>query len=361
MAETFLCLLLLAAACAANAADLWTRGDGPVQVSVDKSSFAYAAMLGDGSTNFGCSGFTNGGVALRCDGVHYTHATPQPGDATLVLSGAPREVSGADSLGAYDSIAADWHGGSFVACALHTEIRFYPTTNSFVFVADFSQNGVSGTNATAPLSSEPTKSGPADDPGLSTAFPIWSTGSMGTECEYYSYQGNSLGNNWRAGPLFAWAGGLQGGPLLLYAANSTEVHPPAMLISPLAHAKAMIGSPGDKAAPSVGFGVQGYVEELPPGFKSSVIMVGRVGIAATQMAWGEAVRRNAGTNRLTLDKDILNSKVTYWTDNGACAKSYQPASFYIPLLVDLVVKEMRRRINCDNTDFSLRNVVFMCS
>lgn len=71
------------------------------------------------------------------------------------------------------------------------------------------------------------------------------------------------------------------------------------------------------AAPAVSFGVQGYVEELPPSFTSAVVLIGRPGIAATQMAWGEAVRRNAGTNRLTLDKDILNAKVTYWTDNGA--------------------------------------------
>ena len=90
-----------------------------------------------------------------------------------------------------------------------------------------------------------------------------------------------------------------------------------MLLSPLTHAKAMIGSPGDRGqSPSVSFGVQGYVEELPAGFTSAVVLIGRQGIAATQMAWGETVRRYAGTTRLTLDKDILNSKVTYWTDNG---------------------------------------------
>jgi len=59
----------------------------------------------------------------------------------------------------------------------------------------------------------------------------------------------------------------------------------------------MIGSPGAKAAPSVSFGVQGYVEELPAGFSSAVVLIGRPGIAATQMAWGEAVRRNAGSRR----------------------------------------------------------------
>ena len=139
-----------------------------------------------------------------------------------------------------------------------------------------------------------------------------------------SDQGNSLGSNWRAGALSQWSGGLQAGPLLLYPAASTAPHPPAMLLSPLTHAKSTIGSPGAKAAPSVSFGVQGYVEELPAGFSSAVVLIGRTGIAATQMAWGEAVRRKAATRRLTLDKDVLNSKVTYWTDNGAYCECHSP-------------------------------------
>jgi hypothetical protein len=119
-----------------------------------------------------------------------------------------------------------------------------------------------------------------------------------------------------------------------------------MLISPLTHAKAMIGSPGDKDAPSVGFGVQGYVEELTPSFTSAVILVGRTGIAATQMAWGEAVRRNAGTDRLTLDKDILNSKVTYWTDNGACAQNCCPSTVvFFFLYLDSLVEFLHHDFN----------------
>ena len=35
------------------------------------------------------------------------------------------------------------------------------------------------------------------------------------------------------------------------------------------------------------------------------------------MAWGETLRRHAGTHRLTLDEDVLNSKIHYLTDNGA--------------------------------------------
>jgi hypothetical protein len=152
VARAFALTSLVTTAAHAAATTPWTRVGGSVRVSVDATSFAYSAALLDGSgSGFGCGGFADGGVAFRCRGVHYTHGTPQPGDATLVLSGAPREGSGADSLGEYDSIAADWQGGSSVACALHTEIRYYPATASFVFVADFSEDGVPGTNATAPL------------------------------------------------------------------------------------------------------------------------------------------------------------------------------------------------------------------
>ena len=242
LASTFATICLGAAA-----GEPWTRTAGSISVSVDTASFAYSTQLI--GAEGGCGAFSGGGVAFRCDGVHYTHGTPQPGDAALKLSSPPQEHSGADSLGAFDSIGADWQGGSSAACALHTEIRHYSATASFVFVADFSEDGVPRTNSTALLSPEPKRGGPADLPGLATAFPTWAAGgSMGSECEYYSYEGNSLGDNWRAGALSTWTGGLQAGPLLLYPANSSAVHPPSMLLSPLTHAKAMIGSPGDKAA-----------------------------------------------------------------------------------------------------------------
>ena len=202
---------------------LWTRIAGTVRVSVDVVAFAYSATLDSGAAPASsCAGFTGGGVAFRCEGVHYTHLgeSAQHGVA-LTLSGAPKQGSGVDSLGAYDSIGADFQGGSSAACALHTEIRYYVATASFVFVADFSEDGVPGANATALLSPEPGKYKPGEWPGLSTAFPSWSAGSMATECEHYSYHGNSLDNNWRAGLLSSYSGGLQAGPLLIYPAAST--------------------------------------------------------------------------------------------------------------------------------------------
>ena len=217
----------------AATAETWTRTAGTVSVSVDYTTFAYSATLnpanaggGDVSTS-SCRGFKGGGVSFRCDGVHYTHGiglaagptADQAGDAvdagdsptlhsrtlsgaatdgsgvdslgnagdagdsaapphSLTLSGAATDGSGVDSLGAYESIAADFQGGSSASCALHTEIRYYVDTASFVFVADFADGGVAGTNSTALLSAKPGGKGPEDLPGLSTAFPSWPAGSQ---------------------------------------------------------------------------------------------------------------------------------------------------------------------------------------
>jgi hypothetical protein len=265
-------LLLALLGGAAQAVGAWTRGKGVVTVTVDSSSFAYAAQLQQSSSagdEQSCA-LSGGTVALRCDGVLYTTGKGGAGEA-LTLSSAPQEASGADALGPFDSISAAWKGGASAACALRTEIRYYASTESFSFLANFSESGVPGVNATALLqpASEQLqargRAGPIDDPGLATAFPTWPTAAPNiAECEYYSYQGNSLGANWRAGPLSSWTGGLQAGPLLLFPGGSTAVHPNSMIISPLTHAKAMIGSPGTKAAPSVSFGVQGYVEVRRP-------------------------------------------------------------------------------------------------
>lgn len=261
----------------------------------------------------------------------YTYGgTASAGGTALTLAAAPAEATGADRLGSFESIGASFAGGSSAACALFAEIRYYSATDSFVFAANFAPQPVPRVNATELLPDGtdcprcPEGSGiqchgycVQDMPGLATAFPTWPQGGAASECEYYSYQGNSLGANWRAGLLSTWTGGMEAGPLLLYPAGSSAVHPPAMVLSPLTHAKAMIGSPGPKAAPTVSFGVQGYVEALPPSFDQAVLLVGRQGISAAQMAWGETLRRHAGTRRLTLDEDILNSKLHYLTDNGA--------------------------------------------
>ena len=117
-----------------------------------------------------------------------------------------------------------------------TEIRYFASIEAFVFLANFSANGIIGANATTLLPAKPTRLNPNWNVPLSSAFPSWPAPSP-PGCAYISYHGNSLGRNFRAGPLSEWQGGLEGGPLLVYPTEDSSSHPPAMLMSPLTHPK----------------------------------------------------------------------------------------------------------------------------
>ena len=142
------------------------------------------------------------------------------------LAAAPAEATGSDRLGSFESIGAAFEGGGSAACALFAEIRYYKATDAFVFAANFAPQAVPRVNSTELLQQASAETstgskppaGPQDMPGLATAFPTWPQGGAASQCEYYSYQGNSLGSNWRAGLLSTWTGGLQAGPLLLFPA-----------------------------------------------------------------------------------------------------------------------------------------------
>jgi hypothetical protein len=236
--------LLVAALPATASAASWTRGTGAVSVTVDSGTFAYSVALSDSLQDDAiadaatCGGFEGGGIEFRCDGVLYTHGGTASAGTALKLAAAPAESTGADRLGSFDSISASFEGGSSAACALFAEIRYYSTTESFVFAADFAPQPVPRVNSTELFTDGtdcprcPQGSGKKcngycveDMPGLATAFPTWPQGGAASECEYYSYAGNSLGGNWRAGLLSTWSGGMEAGPLLLYPAGSSAFHP----------------------------------------------------------------------------------------------------------------------------------------
>jgi hypothetical protein len=323
----------------ATTAQPWARTAGSVRVTVDQTSFAYtAALLDSGRDSTACGLREGGGVAFRCEGINYVHGMPSetPGAQPLKMVGAPATGSGQHpTLGNFDSIGVRWQGGVSPSCSLHTEIRYFSATQAFVFQANFSELGVANTS-TAGISTSKDADGCIGGwlcpwtPPLLSAFPSWPAGAVQNTCTHYSYQGNSLSTNSRQGPLSEWQGGMQGGPLLLLpTAANTSYHPPALLLSPMDHPKSMIGHNGtdhfanpwgcgrNGSSPRVSFGIQGYVEELPASFSHATVLAGRQGVAATQLAWGETVRRHSGTTRLSLDQDPLNSKLIYLTDAGS--------------------------------------------
>ena len=287
----------------------WLRGSA-VRVTVEHE-FNYSATLPGGGT---CA-LVDGGLSFTCGGSNYSSWLP----GSLRLSGV-RQTSGVSVLGRFDSVVALWspvvQQERGLDCSVRTEIRFFESVDAFVFLANFSdEHAVVGVNASQlPTAGSAT---PSMTPPLSTAFPVWlPSPRTHSACPFVSYQGNSLNQNFRHGLINAWEGGLEGGPLLLYdGSKAGAAHPPAMVASLLNHPKSLVG--GSVSGGRLGFGVHGYIEELPPSFSQQVLLVGRAGIAASQLAWGEVVRRHAGTTRLQLADDILNRKISYWTDNGA--------------------------------------------
>jgi hypothetical protein len=308
--------------------DTWTRGGPTASISVD-GRFSYNLTMSNSS---GCD-LSGGILVFHCAGKIYDTAS-----GVLSMSGAPVSSSGTDPrLGPYDAISAIWAPKALdlnADCTVSASISYFAGIDAFIFNANFSSEGVPGANAMPLLKNTHNGrgGGPDKNANLSTAFPSWPVNEAATSCSHFSYQGNSLGANFRAGELSTWQGGLEGGPLLLYPtppAGSTELplHPPAVVLSALTHAKAMMGSPLPLPTDSltvasnsissgrrVAFGVQGYVEVLPPSFQHAVVLVSRKGMGASQIAWGQTVRRHANTVRLNLDEDILNRKVILFID-----------------------------------------------
>lgn len=65
-------------------------------------------------------------------------------------------------------------------------------------------------------------------------------------------------------------------------------------------------------------GVQGYIMELPPQFKSVYFLSGSSnGIIDSMYHYGEALRLKAHLQRMPKSQDPLRNLVTYWSDNGA--------------------------------------------
>lgn len=326
---------------------------------------------------------------MWCNGTNYSSFAPG-GPTRLTPAPAATSSGNHPTLGNYDEITTTWapedgssnnshrptysnvdsrglQGGPQAGlCTVATAVRYYPAFEAFTFTASFAPQGVPRVNATALLDQTPVGGANIDwDVPLATAFPIWSDAYIpptvvpttttppaprshedtttpaptasppSPTLRYVSYSGNSLGDNFRSGTLDQWVGGVEGGPLLVFAqphdissnthdSNShtnttngtgmTTDHPASIVLSPLTHPKSVITS---HRGGRIAVGVQGYVEELPPSFSHEAVLVGRVGISAAQMAWGTTVRAHANTTRLTLDTDLYNRKLHYMTDNGA--------------------------------------------
>lgn len=65
-------------------------------------------------------------------------------------------------------------------------------------------------------------------------------------------------------------------------------------------------------------GPLGSALSIPPGYStSSGMWVSSEGVNAATFEWGAALRAAYGTQRIPRTRDVLNEKLSYWSDNGA--------------------------------------------
>ena len=217
----------------ASAGSSWTRGAFDTTLAVTTAPFSYSVALR------GSPWLSGGGAAAACNGVGRStfNGTLVPAADTLT------PCDGADArLGAFECVSLEITAADGDEdCVLTLSFKYYPARDAFEFAANFAAGGVAGT-ATAP---QPNVGGwPAGPWPLSTAFPAFSNAS--SSLGFMNTRGNLLSENFistSSAFLSSYVGGIEGGPLCLFDASADAAHPPALVLSPLTHAKSVFVAP----------------------------------------------------------------------------------------------------------------------
>lgn len=262
-----------------------------------------------GAAPGGGAWFSRGDAIVRSAGVDYS---AQAG--TLAISSMGPPASGSDNLGAFTSFPV-----SLAAVAASPPFRI-----ELEFVC-YSASGLVAFNMSLPDGILNTAGG-----GPATQFPSFSSAAD-------SDLGGRLGWLLNGGiwTVFEFAGvgtanGFQGsdGPAWIYntsfapstaAPAGAPTAPATAVLCALDHFKSMavafVGA--TPTGPRTSWGLQGPVSAVPVGFRTSVGLFAGAGVAATTYAWGALMTGAYSTARLPLSRDVLNEKLSFWSDNGA--------------------------------------------
>lgn len=226
-----------------------------------------------------------------------------------------RSVSGWDEGGAYTGLEVAWAGGGDAVHVL-TTFLCYSDIGAFAFKTTW-PFGAESTNVTD------AEAHPGDWAAPISHFPSFSVtpGSwLGAEARWLHVAGI-----WT---LFeVWGSGLSASalntdsPVWLY--NSSAPAQGTLLLAPLdsmlAHRVGVFADPTQPRADArLSAGIYSTVTNIPAGFSSKyAIFPGAGGVSATALQWGSAWQRVYGTERIPTSRDVLNAKLSYWSDNGA--------------------------------------------
>jgi len=281
-------------------------GGGTVASLVVYNDTSYAASVGGAA---GGEWFTDGDVIVFSGGRFFS-----AGAGTLAIVSMGPAADGVDNLGAFSSwpVALAGTGGD---AGPRVDLLFACYASGLVA---FNLSLPDGLPATAGSGSLVTQF-PAFRADASTAIGDslgWLlNGGIWTLFEFFG-QGVSHGYNGGDGP--AWFFNSSFSPSTL-APPGSPAAPASSILCALDHFKSMVVAATNvpSSGPRVAWGLQGSVAAVPPGFATSVGLFAGDGISATTYAWGTLMTAAYSTQRLPLSRDVLNEKLSYWSDNGA--------------------------------------------
>lgn len=158
----------------------------------------------------------------------------------------------------------------------------------------------------------------------SSQFPSFAATQELTQVQggYVTWSGRffSSQNGYSAPALgLAATSGVQGGPIVLFAANASTSRMQSLVLAPLDHFKTNIFGPDtystSTTGPALAAGVSGYVTGVPAGFSTSVgLYLSQEGITDAMHGWGTVMQKAYDTKRVN---DLVVNNLGYATDNGA--------------------------------------------
>ena len=220
---------------------------------------------------------------------------------------ASRAVVGADAAGVYDGYEVTWQSAA-AGVTVVTTVACYRGVPAIGFTTAWPGGGA-GTNTTDP--GTPSAWGPSV-----VQFPSFDAAASAA-LRWLHVDGIwTLNEAWGTG-----LGALSATDSPVWLLNASAPGDGTLLLAPLDSLKAQrVGAWQDPAARSLRMaaGLYSTVAAVPAGFNSTyALWASPRGVSEAALAWGAAMQAIYGTQRLPTSRDVLNRKLSYWSDNGA--------------------------------------------
>lgn len=231
--------------------------------------------------------------------------------APLVMQSAGA-TSGVDEVGAWQGYAVDWSGNaSGTPISVTTTFLCYTDARAIAFATSW-PSGASATNTTHWES--------ADGQPIAMFPSFAAKGAAATDLRWLHVSGIwTLFEEWGTGVDAS----LTGTDSPLWLLNTSAPEAGTLLLAPIDSLKAQVvgvwPDPANvHAPPRLAAGIYSSVTSVPAGFSSRyAIWPSYGGVSEAALTWGAQMQRVYNTQRLPTSRDVVNGKLSYFSDNGA--------------------------------------------